>query len=336
LFFLALDSAQKGRNHHSPENKGASVMNQFIELARQGKNDWWRYLFGLVLIGIVSFGVVMIGKMLIIRAVYWSLVSHLTYDMLRFALTLGVLASGLIGIFFAIRFMHARSFISLITPQTSINWKNIIKSFGIYFVLLAVTTFLDCLVNPSISEFRLNLGRFLIFAPAALILIPLNTTAQEVLFRGYLLQWIALATRNRTALVIASGVLFMLPHLGDPELAAGFWIMAIYYFLVGAFLTAITLKSNSLEMAIGIHASQNLYSWLISNYSNSALNTDSTFYSEVDPVSSLIRFVITAFVFYLIMFGVRKSSKTGSVKGIGEELHGREILNWSKERRGPS
>jgi uncharacterized protein len=320
--FLALDSCQKGRNHHSPENKGASVMNQFIELARQGKNNWWRYLFGLVLIAIVPIAVFMAGKTLILRFVYWSFLSYDTYLTLAFALTVGTIASTLIGILLAMRLMHERSFISLITPQTSIDWIKIEKSFGVYFVLLAFTTLLDYLLNPSIYEFRLNLGRFLTFAPVALILIPLDTTAQEVLFRGYLLQWMALGTRNRTALVMASGVLFMLPHLGNPEVAVSFWMAASYYFLVGVFLTVITLKSNSLEMAIGVHAATNLYVALILNYSNSALKTDSIFYcAKLDPVSSLIGFIITSLIFYLIMFGVRKTSRTDAVQGTGEEPH---------------
>ncbi len=79
--------------------------------------------------------------------------------------------------------------------------------------------------------------------------------------------------------------------------------MAFYYFLVGGILTIITLRSNSLEMAMGIHAAINMFAALIVNYANSALETESIFYcTEIEPIFTVVSFAVIALVFYLVMF----------------------------------
>ena len=210
----------------------------------------------------------------------------------------------------AVRLIHKRPFLTVITPNLSVDWKKIGKSFGLFFGLVALATVVDYLLNPSTYQFRLNPERFLIFAPVALVLIPIQTTAEELLFRGYLLQSMALLTRNRVALVLISGLLFMVPHLANPEMTAGFWSMAFYYFLVGGILTIITLRSNSLEMAMGIHAAINLFAALIVNYANSALETESIFYcTEIEPIFTVVSFAVIALVFYMVMFRAKDNTE---------------------------
>ena len=219
-------------------------------------------------------------------------------------------AALIIGILLAVRIFHKRRFLTLITPNLSVDWKKIGKSFGLFFILVALATVVDYLLNPSTYQFNLNPERFLIFAPVAIVLVPIQTSAEELLFRGYLLQSMALLTRNRATLVLISGALFMVPHLANPEMTAGFWSMAFYYFLVGGILTIITLRSNSLEMAMGIHAAINMFAALIVNYANSALETESIFYcTEIEPFFTVVSFAVIALVFYMVMFRIRTTSE---------------------------
>ncbi len=284
-------------------------MTQFTDLAKLGKNNWWRYVLGLVLIVATPVALTIIATILYDRIGYHFF--GLNDVIIAFVEAGGFEACLIIGILLAVKVIHLRPFLTLMTPHESIDWKKFVKSFGLFFGLIALATVVDYLLNPSTYELRLKLERFLVFAPIGLILTPIQTTAEELLFRGYLLQSMALVTRNRAALVLASGVLFMLPHLANPEMTAGFWPMAFYYFLVGGILTIITLKSNSLEMAMGIHAAINLFAVLIVNYANSALETESIFYcTELDPIFTIVSFVVIAVVFYLVMFGVTTTSET--------------------------
>ncbi len=293
-------------------------MAQFIDLAKLGKNNWWRYIVALTLILVTPVALTIVANVLFARI--GNNIFGLNSVIISFVEVGGFEACLIIGVLLAVRVIHLRPFLTLITPRESIDWKKFGKSFGLFFGLVAFATLLDYLLNPSTYEYRLKPEQFLIFASLALILTPIQTTAEELLFRGYLLQSMALLTRNRAALVLASGVLFMLPHLANPEMTAGFWPMAFYYFLVGGILTIITLRSNGLEMAMGIHAAINLFAVLIVNYANSALETESIFYcTELDPIFTVVSFGVIGAVFYLVMFGVRTTSETSVLQQKNEE-----------------
>lgn len=297
------ESAQEAQQDRIPAST------EFIDVSRQGKNQWWRYLVSILFIffflttmsGIVV-GVLGInakvdratGSFTGMSTLSNYILLHLSFVFIFVALLL------------AVRYEHKRPVLSLITPNQSIDWKKIGKSFGIFWGLLFCVMVVDYAMNPADFQFCFDPGRFLSFAPAVLALTPLQTTAEELFFRGYLLQMMALLTRNRVVLVFISGVLFMLPHLVNPEVASGFLPMALYYFAVGGFLTLVTLKSNSLEVAIGIHVATNLFAALVVNYANSVLKTESIlFCSTFDPIGSLVSFCVIAIVFYLLMFGGR-------------------------------
>jgi len=282
---------------------------KFIDVSKQGRNQWWRYLVGILFILVFS-----ISMSAIVGGV-WESNAHFDTTAGRFVgidsfsnyiqLNLGIVFL-LVSLFLVVRFEHKRPFLSLITPNQSINWKKVGKSFGLFTGLLAFAAIVDYILNPSDFQYSLNPARFLLWLPVVLILTPIQTATEELLFRGYLLQMMALLTTNRAVLVLTSGVLFMLPHLANPEVAAGFLPMSLYYLAVGCFLTIVTLKSNSLEVAIGIHTAVNLFASLIVNYANSSLTTESIFFStDLNPVGSLLSFGVQAVVFYLLMFGGR-------------------------------
>lgn len=54
-------------------------------------------------------------------------------------------------------------------------------------------------------------------AAVAVTLMWLQTTAEEWLFRGYVVQWLSLSTGRPLVLAAVSGALFALPHLANPE-----------------------------------------------------------------------------------------------------------------------
>jgi len=134
------------------------------------------------------------------------------------------------------------------------------------------------------QQFGIRLPR----AADTLLTIPLqiviSATAEEMLFRGYLLQGLGLLTRNRVVLALIAGLIFMGAHMADPAIASLFLV-----FEVGFFLAIITLKSNGLELAIGMHIAHNLAARLI-NYS--------TLYQ---PIYLPIFFPISAVIMYLVL-----------------------------------
>ena len=81
-----------------------------------------------------------------------------------------------------------------------------------------------------------------------------------------------------------------------------FLLLALFYFSFGFFLGWISLRSQSLELALGVHAANNLFTVIIANYQGSALPSPSIFTASVlDPVFSLVSFLAGAVVFILII-----------------------------------
>lgn len=286
----------------------------YLDLARLGKNDWWRYLVGLVVIVVAWIGV---SVAIIIAVGVWATIDSdpATYWDPRTGIVKGldpfvdylILNSGhvtmTLGVFMAVCFLHQRPFRSLVTSATAIRWRLFALGFGVYAVLMVVGTLVDFAVHPDTYRISLNMWRFLAFAPIVLVLTPIQACAEEFLFRGYIMQGIGLLTSRWIVPSVVSSLIFMAVHLGNPEIAHGFWPMVLYYFGIGLFLALLTLKSGGLELSMGVHTATCVFAALAVNYQDSVLKTDSIFFcTNLDPLFGLVTFLVAAVVFWAIVF----------------------------------
>ena len=297
------------------------MTSQYLSLAQQGKNVWWRYVISIFLI-LFFYQIIGAIPILILSAAltldknpatqlnpetlqFEGVEPLLSYLVLNFA-SLSLLA----GLYISVRFLHQRRMITLVTPNQQVRWKRIFQGFGLYFVLTFVISFVGIVLSP--SEYRLTFkpSQFLVFLPIALVITPIQTSAEELFFRGYLMQGIGLKTRSLLITILGSSLLFMFPHLLNPEVKLNVFLMVSYYLLFGIFLAVITVKDNSLELAMGVHAANNLFAVLILNYSNSALPSPSIVtQSRLDPLSSLISFIVVAVIFCFVIWKERPSNR---------------------------
>ncbi|MFH1116159.1 MAG: CPBP family intramembrane glutamic endopeptidase [Pseudomonadota bacterium] len=292
------------------------MSSQYLDLALQGKNNWWRYALGIFVTIVLWLGVT---TALFMCLGIWTAIDGdpSTYvdsknnsfegidPFINYIfLNMGHLAM-LLGLVLSVRFLHKRPLRTLVTASPRIDWRLLGLGFGLYLALLIVFTLVDYVRSPGDYYLTRNPKRVLMLAPIVLILTPLQTTTEELVFRGYLLQGAGLIFRRFGFPAVISAVIFTFPHLANPELAHGFWLVILYYFGIGLLFAGITLKSNSLELAMGAHASVNLFSALIVNYSDSALSTESIlFCSEIDAAENIVLFAVMALVYWYLLFGL--------------------------------
>ena len=119
------------------------------------------------------------------------------------------------------------------------------------FCLAALIAAVESLLYPGRYVLTFQPVAWLIFAVFALILIPIQTSAEEVFFRGYLLQWMGLRLKNKWLLSLLNGLLFFLPHAANPEMAANSLLVGLGYFAIGFFFALITLEDHGMELALG-------------------------------------------------------------------------------------
>lgn len=120
--------------------------------------------------------------------------------------------------------------------------------------------------------------------------------------RGYLMQGIAVATQNRWAPLIITSLLFGGMHMMNPEVMEYGWgIMMVNYAGVGLLLGMVTLMDDGLELAIGIHAANNILSAVMVTFDDSALQTYAIFsLKELEIYSATIGSLVLNVIFFFI------------------------------------
>jgi len=291
----------------------------YLDAARQGKASPWRYLAGCSTI--IFFWQILGLLASVVVSAFFIAAEGLGIDQMIAALTdpavLGAIPYFVImnvmfilfiaGIWLAAVGIHRRPLRSVMTAKTAIDWQRIGLGFVLWFLLGIVGSLIEFLIWPKTFSFQLEPITFLIFTFTALVLTPIQTTSEELFFRGYLVQAGSLLSRNAIYLSLLSGVLFALPHIFNPEMAANFSIVLFWYFIMGVFLAWISIKDGSIELAIGVHAANNLFAGLVVTFPQSALPTPAIFYTtHFDPWFNLVVTILLCAVFYIIVFLRRK------------------------------
>lgn len=174
------------------------------------------------------------------------------------------------GVLLSVKLIHGRPLLSIITTRPNADYRRILKGFMVFMVFNVIANAAAFLLEPSRFVISLDPARLLWVAPIYAAFTIIQTSSEELLFRGYLLQAFGRAVKNPLFAACISSALFMLVHINNPEMSNGFFITSAYYFAVGYWLCLLTLRDGGLELALGAHAANNLFI-LVMNYDSSAL-----------------------------------------------------------------
>jgi phytanoyl-CoA hydroxylase len=268
---------------------------RYLALAARGRNNWWRYAAGVLT---VTFFFQVLGY------VPYRLFEEYTAfnPMLQFvALNLSVLVE-LLGLATVVIGIHRRSLLSLVTPYAHVDWRRALTGATVWAGFAAVGCVVEACLFPGRYRLTFNPDVFFIFTALALVLTPLQTATEELIFRGYFMQGLGLLIRRPWPLIVISAALFTLPHAANPEVELAPWLVLPQYFIIGALLAAVTLKDGRLELALGIHAANNLFTGLIANIEPSVLSTEVIFTSKFDPAFALLSLLVASVATYAVLF----------------------------------
>jgi len=151
---------------------------------------------------------------------------------------------------------YARPMRSFITTAPRFRWKMAAAGMAVAIPLVALVLIVELLMSGSAIEPPLlsavSLNEALGYAAFAAVGLFLAALAEEMIFRGWLMQQTAVFTRSIPIILIVNGVLFSLIHL-DPDPGA-FAVRAV----MGAGWAWIALRLGGLEFATGAHLANNL------------------------------------------------------------------------------
>ena len=240
----------------------------YIKQAFNCLHEWWRYLVGFIVIFLAS----QIGTIPLILAVFFKKMANgediysidesevlttLSSNLTLFLMLLSF-AVGLLALYLVVRFLHRQRFVELTTSRKKTDWGRIFFGFGLIAITTIVVTAIDYYSNPEDYVLQFDLIPFLFLAVIAIMMVPLQTSFEEYLFRGYLMQGIGVLAKNKWLPLVLTSVIFGGLHLANPEVDKLGNIIMIYYIGTGFFLGIMTLMDEGMELALGFHAGNNL------------------------------------------------------------------------------
>ena len=204
------------------------------------------------------------------------------------------------GLFLWVKYVHKRTIRSLTTSRPKIAWQRIFFSFALWGIFIVAMIFLGYLLTPEMLLWNFNMERFLVLAIIVILMIPIQTSFEEYFFRGYLLQWVGVISKNKWIPLLLSSIVFGLVHLANPEVEKLGNLIMIYYIGTGLFLGVITLMDEGLELALGFHAANNVFTALLVTADWTAFQTDSIFKDVSEPAIGFDVF-LPIFILYPII-----------------------------------
>ena len=290
----------------------------YIAVAQEGRNEFWRYAVGSVFIAVLYLGFSTVAVVALLMASGGGLDVESLFDdeTLPPAALLAVVMVPSLGLLLGSlavsRWLHQRSLRTLFTSTPAVRWRRVGLGAGVWFALTAVVEVLAFALDPGNYSWALDLDRFVPVAVVALLLVPLQSAAEELFFRGYLLQGLGVLLGRPWAAVLITSVGFGVVHGANPEMAEFGRVFLLYYIGMGVLLALVTLLDGGLELAIGVHVANNLYGSLAVSFPGSVLDMPT-------PVR-------------MASFPVGQMSLLGAVAGLALYLVLRRIGNWPPVR----
>lgn len=263
----------------------------FLEKVYTGKNQWYLYVFSLLII----FTATQIGSLPLVG--YMILenpdilktgdISAATSTNTGLALTLLSFTAGFFAVFFCVKYIHHKKGTDIITARRRVDWGRIFFGAAIWGVLSLLTFAVPFLFgDTSDIVFRFDPLNFFILVSISLLLFPFQTSFEELLFRGYLMQWSAQLFKYRWVALLITGLLFGLLHGANPEVEEfGMWIALPQYILMGLILGYVAIKDDGMELSLGLHMINNILAAITFTSDSSTLQTHALF-KDLHPTAS--------------------------------------------------
>jgi hypothetical protein len=286
----------------------------YIEQAFKGLHESWKYVVGFIVVFVIATQI--IGAMPLMGAIaYKTLETGNMIDMSDMSNVYSLFDSnttlililipfvvGFVALFLWVKFLHKLDFKSLTTSRKKIDWKRVLFSFLLWGGITVFMIVLDYQLSPENYQWNFEFNKFIVLVIIAVLLVPIQTSFEEYLFRGYLMQGIGIAAKNKWVPLLVTSFIFGMMHIANPEVAKIGYIIMVYYIGTGLFLGILTLMDEGMELALGFHAANNLITALLVTANWTAFQTDSILKDMSEPTAGVDVLIPVIVVFPILLF----------------------------------
>jgi membrane protease YdiL (CAAX protease family) len=285
----------------------------YIQQAFKGNNEWYHWIFTIILVFI---GWQILGVIPLVMTAFAS-----TENMTEFAnaaannfMTLGInknlflflmlfmFAVGLVFLLIGIKYIHKRTITSLVTSRKKIDWKRFLFGFLSWGILVLVLSVIGIYLAPENYTFNFNAKPFFILVAISIVFIPLQTSLEELLFRGYFMQGLGVLVKNKWVPLLITSVCFGLLHGANPEVQKLGSILMVFYIGTGFFYGITTLMDEGTELALGLHAANNMIAAFLVTTDWMVFQTDALFIDTSEPSVTWEMFIPVFVLYPLILW----------------------------------
>lgn len=303
----------------------------YIQQGFTGKNEWYHWVLTIILV-FVGWQIIGVVPLIISAAVYSENITEFLNAAADNFMTLGMnknlflflmlimFAVGLFFLIIAIKYIHKRTVTSIVTSRKNIDWKRFWFGFLSWGTIVVLLSIIGVLLAPENYTYNFNAKPFFILVAISIIFIPLQTSLEELLFRGYFMQGIGVLAKNKWAPLIITSVCFGLLHGANPEVQKLGSITMVFYIGTGFFYGITTLMDEGTELALGLHASNNMFAAFLITTDWTVFQTDALFIDTSEPSLTWEMF-LPVFVLYpliLLLFAKKYGWKNWLEKLTGK------------------
>jgi len=201
------------------------------------------------------------------------------------------------GIWLVVKKLHDLPLMSILSGRKNIDYNRILFSFCLSGAIISLMVITGYLISPDNYEINFKLKEFLILLIIAVCLIPIQTSVEEIVFRGYLMQGFGYWFNSRFMALFMSCSVFGILHIANPEVTQLGYGFIFVYFIVSFMLGITVLMDDGLELVLGFHAANNIFIALLLTSDWTVLQTESVLKDISDPTFGIYD-ILTGSILY--------------------------------------
>ena len=285
---------------------------KFIQQAYKGKNDWTDYLltFMLLIFGWQFLGII---PLTLVAYIYAGDMETLMLSAGTNFADLGINANlylllviatfffGLLFLFLGIKLIHKRKIVTLITSREKVDWGRFFYAFSVWGIVGLFMVTIGYFMAPEDFVWNFKPVPFFTLLLVSFLFLPIQTSMEELLFRGYLMQGFGTWFKNSFAPLILTSAIFGLLHGLNPEVEKLGWFIMVYYIGTGLVLGIFTLMDEGTELALGFHAANNIVAAVLVTTNWTVFQTDALLVDISEPSIDWEMFVPVFILYPMIL-----------------------------------
>lgn len=286
---------------------------KFIQQAYKGENQWWAYFVTIIL---MFFGWQFIAVIPLLGVAFYYAGDFKTFfaaandnftslgidSNLYLFLVILTFLGGLISLLFGVKMIHKRKIISVITSRDKIDWSRFFYAFGLWAIIGVIVIAIGYYLAPENFIWNFKPVSFTILVLVSFLFLPIQTSMEEILFRGYLMQGFGTWFKKSFIALILTSVIFGLLHGLNPEVEKLGSITMVYYIGTGLVLGIFTLMDEGTELALGFHAANNIVAAVLVTANWTVFQTDALLIDTSEPSVGWEMFIPVLVLYPIILY----------------------------------